>query len=114
MNNEMDELLLEKQGFKYAISSSSVEEENMVEVAIGKETIVIARINGIVHATEGICTHAYAELVDGELDEHCLYCPLHFASFDIRDGSVLEGPAEVPLPIYEAVETDGQIWVKIE
>lgn len=93
-------------------SSDSVEEGEMIDVDFGKETLVLARVSGLVHAVDGICSHAYSELVEGELEDHCLTCPLHFACFDIRDGSVLEGPADEPLSAYHVIEQDGAIWVR--
>ncbi|HLR61532.1 MAG TPA: non-heme iron oxygenase ferredoxin subunit [Lentibacillus sp.] len=98
----------------YACSSSELEEDDLIECEVGTETIVVGRGEGKVYAVEGICTHAYAELADGELDGTCLTCPLHFACFDIRDGSVLEGPAETPLRVYEAIEADGAVWISYE
>jgi len=99
--------------FTFVTSSDSLNEGEMIEVSIGKETLVVGRVNGTVFAVEGICTHAYAELVDGELEDDCLYCPLHFACFDVWDGSVLEGPADEPLPVYSVIEREGSIWVKV-
>lgn len=101
-------------GYIYVCSSSALEEDDLIEHETEAETIVVGRVEGKVYAVEGICTHAYAELVDGELDGNCLTCPFHFACFDIRDGSVLEGPAETPLRVYEAVEYDGSVWVSYE
>ncbi|SFD89643.1 3-phenylpropionate/trans-cinnamate dioxygenase ferredoxin subunit [Lentibacillus persicus] len=98
----------------YVCSSSELEEDDLFECEIGTETVVVGRGEGNVYAVQGICSHAYAELADGELDGTCLTCPLHFACFDIRDGSVLEGPADTPLQVYKAIEADGSIWVSRE
>lgn len=98
----------------YVCSSSELEDDNLIECESETKTIVVGRVEGKVYAVDGICSHEHAELVDGELDEACLTCPLHFACFDIRDGSVLEGPAEEPLQIYEVIETDGSVWVNEE
>ncbi|QKY70183.1 non-heme iron oxygenase ferredoxin subunit [Lentibacillus sp. CBA3610] len=97
--------------YTYVCASSELEEDDLIEFETGEETFVVGRGEGNVYAVEGICTHAYAELADGELDGTCLTCPLHFACFDIRDGSVLEGPAETPLRVYGAIEMDGSVWV---
>lgn len=99
--------------YVYVGSSESIEEGEMVECAVGTETVVVSRVNGKVYAVEGICTHAYSELIDGELDGTCLTCPLHFACFDIRDGAVLEGPADTPLKTYEVTESNGSVWIII-
>lgn len=94
-------------------TSESIKEGEMVACEIGKETVLVSRVNGKVYAVDGICTHAYSELIDGELDGPCLTCPLHFACFDIRDGTVLEGPAEQPLRTYDVVESNGSVWIAI-
>ncbi|SFB01313.1 3-phenylpropionate/trans-cinnamate dioxygenase ferredoxin subunit [Lentibacillus halodurans] len=98
----------------YACSSSELEEGDLIECEAGKDIIVVGRGEGKVYAIDGICTHEHSELVGGELDGNCLTCPLHFACFDIRDGSVLEGPADTPLQVYEAIEADGAVWVRYE
>ncbi|TCP22674.1 3-phenylpropionate/trans-cinnamate dioxygenase ferredoxin subunit/anthranilate 1,2-dioxygenase ferredoxin subunit [Scopulibacillus darangshiensis] len=112
MINQAGSLQLGDSKYTFVATSDSVEEGEMIEVTVGKETLVVARVHGSVHAVDGICSHAYSELVDGELEDHCLYCPLHFACFDIRDGSVVEGPADEPLSVYSVIELDGFIWVK--
>src|SRR5699024_1452201 len=96
----------------YVCLSSELEEDDLIECETETKSIVVGRTEGTVYAVDGICSHEYSELIDGEMEEACLVCPLHFACFDIRDGSVLEGPAEVPLQTHEVIETDGSIWVR--
>ncbi|GAA0433986.1 MocE family 2Fe-2S type ferredoxin [Lentibacillus halophilus] len=98
----------------YACASSELEEGDLIECEAGSDRIVVGRGEDNVYAVEAICTHEHFELVEGALDGNCLICPLHFACFDIRDGSVLEGPAEKPLKSYEAIEADGSVWVSYE
>ncbi|CEI83060.1 ferredoxin [Oceanobacillus oncorhynchi subsp. incaldanensis] len=112
MTNQTENLPLEENKYTFAAASDSVKEGEMIDIFLGKETVVLARVDGSVYAVDGICSHAYSEMVDGELEDHCLYCPLHFACFDIRDGSVLEGPAVTPLSVYDVMEQDGSIWIK--
>ncbi|MCY0898091.1 MAG: non-heme iron oxygenase ferredoxin subunit [Firmicutes bacterium] len=79
---------------------------------VGNDPVLVARLDDKLYAVSGICTHAFSELADGELEGTRLYCALHFACFDIRTGQVLEGPAEKPLKTYEVIESDGQIWIQ--
>lgn len=111
MSNQSESIQAGNGHYSFAVSSDSVKEGEMVEVNLGKKTLVIGRVDGSVYAVDGICSHAYSELADGELEDHCLYCPLHFACFDIRDGSVLEGPADRPLSVYDIIEQDDSIWI---
>jgi 3-phenylpropionate/trans-cinnamate dioxygenase ferredoxin subunit len=64
---------------------------------IGGREIVICHTREGVFALDNICTHAHARLCEGRLRATRLICPLHGASFDIRDGRVLGPPAEAPL-----------------
>jgi 3-phenylpropionate/trans-cinnamate dioxygenase ferredoxin subunit len=62
-------------------------------------------------ALDNVCTHAYARLSEGRLRGCRLICPLHGASFDVRDGSVLGLPATAPLKLHRLRITDGRIEV---
>ena len=68
--------------------------------SIGGREIVICRTKTGVHALDNICTHAYARLNEGRLRGTRLICPLHGASFDVRDGRALGAPASRPLATY--------------
>lgn len=65
----------------------------------GREVVVCHGRDGW-FALDNTCTHAYARLCEGRLRGYRLTCPLHGASFDIRDGRVLGLPATVPLRIH--------------
>ncbi|GAB4074770.1 MocE family 2Fe-2S type ferredoxin [Barrientosiimonas marina] len=112
-HNEGSDFVSDK-SYIYACSSSELEEGDLIECETNTKTIVVGRGEGTVYAFDGICTHEHSELVDGELDGTCLTCPLHFACFDVGDGSVLEGPAEDPLQVYQTLEVDGSVWINYE
>lgn len=62
-------------------------------------------------ALDDICTHAYARMHEGRLRGCRLICPLHGASFDVRDGSVLGAPATTPLATFPVRIVDG--WIEV-
>lgn len=64
---------------------------------IGAREILVCHSRDGLFALDNICTHAHARLCEGRLRATRLTCPLHGASFDVRDGRVLSSPAEVPL-----------------
>src|SRR5271170_2790365 len=72
-------------------------EGKMLACAIGGREIVVCRTKEGIYALDNICTHAYARLNEGRLRGTRLICPLHGASFDVRDGRVLGAPATRPL-----------------
>ncbi|HVW67703.1 MAG TPA: non-heme iron oxygenase ferredoxin subunit [Steroidobacteraceae bacterium] len=78
----------------------------------GRE-IVICHTREGVFALDNICTHAHARMCEGRLRATRLVCPLHGASFDIRDGRVLAPPAVVPLAAHKVRIVDGQVEVAL-
>ncbi len=79
----------------------------------GRE-IVLCRTKEGVFALDGICTHAWARLDEGWLRGSRLVCPLHGASFDVRSGRQLSGPATLPLPTHTCRIVDGRIEVALD
>lgn len=78
----------------------------------GKE-ILVCHAKGEFFAVDNICTHAYSQLHRGRLRGYSLMCPLHGASFDVRDGSVKAKPALVPLSSYPLRIQNGEISVEV-
>jgi 3-phenylpropionate/trans-cinnamate dioxygenase ferredoxin component len=74
-------------------------------------TILVCHTRGTYHALDGICTHALARMDEGRLRGFRLICPMHGATFDVRDGKVLGAPATQPLRTYPVRVIDGYIEV---
>ena len=87
----------------------------MIDFDHGGRTILLARIGGKVFATDRICTHAYADLSTGILneDEKTVTCPLHLSAFKLDSGQPQNLPAEEPLKTYNVKISDGRIYVNI-
>ncbi|QDF38807.1 non-heme iron oxygenase ferredoxin subunit [Bradyrhizobium symbiodeficiens] len=69
--------------------------------------------DGSLWATEAVCSHQYALLTDGILEDDLVECPLHGAQFNVKTGKALSEPAEIDLRTYE-VRLDGMdILLKI-
>jgi nitrite reductase/ring-hydroxylating ferredoxin subunit len=81
-------------------------------VVAGRE-IVICHTRAGVFALDNICTHAHARLCEGRLRAARLVCPLHGATFDVRDGRVLGAPAQLPLTTYAVRILAGAIEVAV-
>jgi nitrite reductase/ring-hydroxylating ferredoxin subunit len=82
------------------------------KVLEGREIVICHTREGL-FALDNICTHAHARMCEGRLRATRLVCPLHGASFDIRDGRVLGPPAVAPLPTYPIRVVDGTIEVSL-
>ena len=81
---------------------------------VGGAQILVCHVKGEFYAVDNVCTHAYAQLHEGRLRGYRLICPLHGASFDVRDGSVKGKPAFVPLNCYPLKVEKGRISVRVE
>jgi nitrite reductase/ring-hydroxylating ferredoxin subunit len=68
--------------------------------------IVLYRLEEGLFATDNVCTHEFALLSEGWLENGTIECPLHGALFDVKTGRVERGPAECALKTY-AIKTDG-------
>ena len=75
-------------------------------VAVARERVVLANIDGTFCALRDVCGHKNAPLSRGRLVGHLIECPLHFAQFDMRTGKLVAGPVSADIPVYE-VRVDG-------
>lgn len=80
-------------------------------VLVGAVPVLLVRLNGIIHAIGRICTHEYADLAEGQLEDGCVVCPLHGSKFDLVTGRALTLPAFLPEPVYEVAIADGVVYV---
>lgn len=80
---------------------------------LGGREILLCHTREGVFALDNICTHAQARMCEGRLRGTRLVCPLHGASFDVRDGKVLGPPALLPLPTHAVRIVAGIIEVAV-
>src|SRR6266702_2080769 len=73
----------------------------MTFVAVERERIVLANVDGAFYALRDVCGHRNAPLSKGRLDGCVIECPLHFAQFDVRTGKLIDGPISADVPAYE-------------
>jgi 3-phenylpropionate/trans-cinnamate dioxygenase ferredoxin component len=101
-------------GYTFVGKTDEFEEEDMEQYTVNGYPVLLNYVEGEFYACHAICSHEYAELIDGDLDGHTITCPLHFACFDVRNGTVLESPATKPLPVFEVKIQNDEIWIKNE
>ncbi len=76
-------------------------------VAVERERVVLANVDGVFYALRDVCGHKNAPLSRGRLIGCLIECPLHFAQFDLRTGELVNGPVSTAVPVYEVrVESD--------
>ena len=82
-------------------------EGTMRACTVGEREVIVCRTKAGVFVLDNICTHAFARLSEGRLRGTRIICPLHGASFDVRDGRVLGAPATQALATFP-VRIDGE------
>jgi len=82
-------------------------------VQVDGTDILLANVDGTIHATQGICSHEYFELDKGFLTGDSITCALHLSRFDLETGEALDPPAELPLAVYPVVIEDGQVVLEL-
>ena len=82
---------------------------SLAMVQVDTTDILLANVDGKIHATQGICSHEYFELDKGFLTGDSITCALHLSRFDLETGEALDPPAESPLAVYEVAIEDGQV-----
>ena len=93
-------------GFVKAAQVSEIRPGEMMMVNVGSDQVLIANVNGNIHACEDICSHAYASLSEGDLNGEEVECPLHGGIFSLITGEALTPPADDPIKLYQ-VQVDG-------
>jgi len=75
------------------------------------EPIAVYNVAGEFYATADTCTHSRASLVEGDLEDDEVVCPVHWARFSVRTGEALCFPADRPLATYPVEIADGLVTV---
>jgi NAD(P)H-dependent nitrite reductase small subunit len=74
-------------------SAADVREGEGFPVELEGTSIALYRIDDRIYAIDDVCTHEFAVLSQGFVQDGTIECPLHAAQFDIATGQCLAGPA---------------------
>jgi nitrite reductase/ring-hydroxylating ferredoxin subunit len=84
-------------------------------VQIGRRSIALFRLDGVLFALDNVCPHAGAALARGRIKDGMVQCPLHGSMFDLRTGrcrnSALGGVRSVV--VHAVREVDGRVEVAL-
>lgn len=100
------------ESFVAVLDSAELKGEELHQVSVDGVAVLLARSrSGQVCALANTCTHLGGPLAEGSRDGDTVTCPWHGSRFDLRTGTVVEGPAVFAQPRIEARERDGKIEV---
>jgi 3-phenylpropionate/trans-cinnamate dioxygenase ferredoxin subunit len=89
-------------------AKGDVAEGACLGVRVGQREVAIYHMpGGEFRSTENVCSHEYALLTEGWMENGCIECPLHAAQFDIRTGKAMSAPADESIAVYP-VKLEGE------
>ena len=99
--------------FTTVAAARDIAEKSFSTFAVAGMDIVICRLRDDYYAIENRCSHALAFFDNGRLHGYRIICPLHGASFDVRNGSCTGAPASRPIRSFPLRIVDGMIEVDL-
>ena len=86
---------------------------SLLGVAAGNERVVLANVDGDIHALLDHCSHQDYPLSDGELEGTRLECIYHGAEFDLCTGRAMRLPAIRPVKTFPVDVRDGDVFIEV-
>ncbi len=88
-------------------------EDEAIGVTVGNRPIAVCRSGGALYALDNVCTHQFALLSDGYVEDGYIECPLHQGRFDLKTGAPLCAPVTQPVRVYPVKSENGAVYVDI-
>ena len=88
--------------------------DQVLAVQAGGQQIALFRLDDAVFALADQCSHGYARLSDGYVEDGCVECPLHQGLVDIRTGEPRSAPITSPVRSYPTRVVAGRVEVRVE
>lgn len=97
----------------FIIDADAVESGKSRPVTIGEHKLLVCHSGGAYYVIQNQCSHAMARLTGGKLRGHKIFCPLHSAPFDLRDGKPLGAPATEPICAFKTIVEEGKVFAEL-
>ena len=92
------------------IKLAEFENSPVSTIDINGTTVAVFKVDEDYYAIQNMCSHAEADLADGEVYDCKVECPLHGAEFDLKTGEALTLPATKPVSVF-ITEIDGDTLI---
>ena len=93
------------------LNFDSLVEGKPVQVDVEGVKVWVARVGDEVFAISDICSHAEANLSEGEYKGYVIECWLHGAEFDLRTGEAITLPAVAPVKTYKVSRDENVVSI---
>src|ERR1044072_2935348 len=98
--------------FVPVLADTELREGEMKRVDARGVPVLLVRREGAICTLAHTCSHLGGPLSEGKLEGDVVQCPWHGSRFNVKAGSVVDGPAPFPQPCCEARVREGQIEVR--
>jgi nitrite reductase/ring-hydroxylating ferredoxin subunit len=95
-----------------ALATSEIPEGGVKGIKLGDLFLALYRLPDGFRATSDVCTHEFALISNGWVEDGIIECPLHGARFQIVDGRCL-GPYGTDLRCFQTRVRDGRVEVAL-
>jgi len=86
----------------------------ILPVAAGRTQLLIIRNGDRIVACARACPHEQADLALGRCTDGKLYCPRHYAWFDLGDGHISAGWIAPALRLFPVTVREGRVVVRVD
>lgn len=93
--------------------TSEIPDPGKQTLEVDDRIVVLFHVGGEFFCIDDVCTHDGGPLGEGELSDHAIACPRHFAKFDIRTGKALTMPATEDTVVHEVKVEGGKVFVRL-
>ena len=101
-------------GWVEVCAASLLGAEDVLRFDHGRKTYALVRdANGLLYATDGICTHGNTHLSNGLVKGKIIECPKHNGRFHLADGSPARAPVCRGLATYPLAERNGKLVLNV-
>jgi len=89
-------------------------DQPILPVTVGRAQLLVIRDGDRLVACERACPHEQADLALGRCADGKLYCPRHYAWFDLSDGHISPGWIAPALRLFPVKVRDGRVVVRVD
>ncbi len=99
--------------WKRVAAASEIVEGAPLLVVVDSDDIALFRVKNDIFATDDLCTHAEASLVEGDQEGYIITCPRHGGQFDIRNGAPKHFPVFSPIRTYPVRIEGDDVYIEV-
>jgi 3-phenylpropionate/trans-cinnamate dioxygenase ferredoxin component len=106
--------MTEKRPYLRIINADAIAEGDIHRFEVEDHPRILTRVNGALHALDGICTHEDEELADGDIEDNTVWCPVHGSGFRVDTGAATNLPAVTPVSVYDVQIVNNMVYVSVD